>query len=159
MCHKQRKQPNGCYFFAKKEMLNHMKTKTMTRWLAMVLCVITLFTILMPAVNAAETDVEFRRVLFDPPNSTDDENGFTISPVVAALSNASAVGSMGCWEDTDYNVVERNASVKLRSSGATVMSVPAGESIFLQRGGYVRYGDGYVTDFYSVWMGEGVLAS
>ncbi len=34
------------------------KTKTMTRWLAMVLCVLTLFSILMPAANAAETDVE-----------------------------------------------------------------------------------------------------
>lgn len=147
-----------------------MKTKTMTRWLAMVLCVLTLFSILMPAVNAAETDaetpdesaevipeVEAEEVASPTPNSTDDENGFTISPVVAALSNASAVGSMGCWENTDYTVVERNTSVKLRSSGATVMSVPAGESIYLQRGGYVSYGN-YVTDFYSVWMGESALA-
>lgn len=147
-----------------------MKTKTMTQWLAMVLCVLTLFTLLMPAVNAAETDaetpdesaevipeVEAEEVASPTPNSTDDENGFTISPVVAALSNASAVGSMGCWENTDYTVVERNTSVKLRSSGATVMSVPAGESIYLQRGGYVSYGN-YVTDFYSVWMGESALA-
>ncbi|MDY6304804.1 MAG: SpaA isopeptide-forming pilin-related protein, partial [Oribacterium sp.] len=147
-----------------------LKTKTMTRWLAMVLCVITLFTLLMPAVNAAETDVgtpdesaevvpevEAAEEASPIPDSTDDENGFTISPVVAALSNASAVGNMSCWEDTDYNVVERNASVKLRSSGATVMSVPAGESIYLQRGGYVSYGN-YVTDFYSVWMGESALA-
>ena len=95
-----------------------MKTKNMTRWLAMVLCVITLFTILMPAVNAAETDVETpdesaevipeveaEEEASPTPDSTDDENGFTISPVVAALSNASAVGSMGCWVNTDYTVV------------------------------------------------------
>ena len=147
-----------------------MKTKTMTRWLAMVLCVLTLFSILMPAVNAAETDaetpdesaevtseVEAAEEASPTPDSTDDENEFVISHVVAALSNASAVGAMNCWEDTDYTVVERNTSVKLRSSGATVMSVPAGESIYLQRGGYVSYGN-YVTDFYSVWMGESALA-
>ena len=148
-----------------------MKTKTMTRWLAMVLCVLTLFSILMPAVNAAEADVETpsesaevaseveaEETASPTPDSKDDESEFVISPVVAALSNASAVGSMSCWEDTDYKVVERNASVKLRSGGASVLSVPAGESIYLQRGGYVSYGDGYVTDFYSVWMGEGELA-
>ena len=148
-----------------------MQTKPMTRWLALFLCVITAFSLLVPAVNAAETDVETpnesaavipeveaEEEALPTPDLTDDENEFIISPIVAALSNASAVGSMSCWEDTDYTVVERNTSLKLRSGGATVMSVPAGESIYLQRGGYVRYGDGYVTDFYSVWMGEGELA-
>ena len=90
-----------------------MKTKTMTRWLAMVLCVLTLFSILMPAVNAAETDaetpdesaevipeVEAAEEASPTPDSTDDENEFVISPVVAALSNASAVGAMSCWEES-----------------------------------------------------------
>ena len=35
-----------------------LKTKSMTRWLAMVLCVITLFTLFMPAVSATENDAE-----------------------------------------------------------------------------------------------------
>ena len=148
------------------------KTKTMSRWLAMVLCVLTLFSILMPAVNAAETDVETpnesatvvseveaENEVSPTPDPTDNESEFIISSVVAALSNTSAVGSMSCWEDTDYTVVDRSETVKLRSTrNATVLSVPAGESIYLQRGGYVQYGDGYVTDFYSVWMGEGELA-
>ena len=168
----QKRSKEAAYFLCLQRRNNHMKmkTKTMTRWLAMVLCVLTLFSILMPAVNAAETDaetpdesaevipeVEAAEEASPTPDSTDDENEFVISPVVAALSNASAVGAMSCWEDTDYTVVERNTSVKLRSSGATVMSVPAGESIYLQRGGYVSYGN-YVTDFYSVWMGESALA-
>ena len=148
-----------------------MQTKPMTRWLALFLCVITVFSLLVPTVNAVETDaetpdesatvipeVEAEEEALPTPNLTDDENEFIISPIVAALSNASAVGSMSCWGDTDYTVVERITSLKMRFGGATVMSVPAGESIYLQRGGYVRYGDGYVTDFYSVWMGEGELA-
>ena len=143
-----------------------MKTKTMTRWLAMVLCVITLFTLLMPAVNAAETDaetpaessevtyeVEATEEASPTPDSTDDENEFVISPVVAALSNSGAIGSMNCWEDTGYTVVMRGE----QSSGATVMSVPAGHEIYLQRGGYMSYGS-YVTDWYAVWMGDYALA-
>ena len=142
------------------------KTKPMTRWLAMVLCVITLFTLLMPAVKAAETDVEAPEESTEVTSgveateeasptldSTDDENEFVISPVVAALSNSGAIGSMNCWEDTGYTVVMRGE----QSSGATVMSVPAGHEIYLQRGGYMSYGS-YVTDWYAVWMGDYALA-
>ena len=134
-----------------------MKTKPATRWLALLLCAIALISFFSPAVIASEPEVEHEEDAVSPapesPEPLPEEDTFTISPVVAAL-NDTAIGIMACWEDTDYNAIVRGE----QSSGATVLSVPAGESIYLQRGGYVRYGDGYVTDYYSVWMGEGALA-
>ena len=116
-----------------------MKFKTKTRWLAAVLCAVMLLTMLMPAARAIEENTE-----------SDPED---ISPVVSALSIA-PLGSANGWQDTDMTAVVRGE----RSLKASVMSVPAGESVYIQRGGYVNYGDGYVTDFYSVWMGEDALA-
>ena len=115
-----------------------MKIKTKTRWLAAVLCAVMLLTMLMPAARAIEENTE-----------SDSED---ISPVVSVLSIAPLGGANG-WQDTDMTAVVRGE----RSLKASVMSVPAGESVYIQRGGYVNYGDGYVTDFYSVWMGDSAL--
>lgn len=115
-----------------------MKIKTKTRWLAVILSVVMLLTTVMPAAQAVEDENS---------NETDE-----ISPLVSAL-NITPIGSAAGWTNTDMTAIVRGE----RSEGASVLSVPAGVPVYIQRGGYVHYGDGYVTDFYSVWMGEGAL--
>lgn len=113
-----------------------MKNQTKKRLITLMLCCVLMLSGFAPTSTAAEQE----------------ETVTEISPVVSAL-NISPLGSAAGWTDTDMTAVVRGES----SENASVLSVPAGESVYIQRGGYVNYGDGYVTDFYSVWMGSGAL--
>lgn len=150
-----------------------MKTKSMTRWLAMLLCVITIFSILMPAVNAAETDAEvtddFTAINSEvdssetpsptsPPSS--DEG---ITDLIRSILPSEGIGDWDEWEyessnvvlvDENGNAVNQKMMLRSANSGATVLSAPEpSKTVYLGRYGWAQYPNGsYVTQYYPIWV-------
>ena len=121
-----------------------MKTKSMTRWLAMVLCVITLFTLLMPAVSATESiaepseePVSINSETDSPdeasptPLSSSDDDGIT--DLIRSILPSEGIGGWDEWEyessnvvlvDESGNPVSQKAMLRSANGGATVLSAP-----------------------------------
>ena len=150
------------------------KTKTMTRWVALLLCAITIFSILMPAVSATENDAEpseepasINSEVDSPeeasptPLSSSDEEGIT--DLIRTILPSEGIGDWDEWEyesstvilvDEAGNPVAQKAMLRSARSGATVLSAPEpSKTVYLGRYGWAQYPNGsYVTQYYPVWV-------
>ena len=140
------------------------KTKTMTRWLALLLCAITLVSLLTPAVNAANA-------------SAADSSGMT--DLIRSIIPAEGIGDWDEWEYESSNVilvdneadsaaVEEATSetteelsvasqpklLKAAAPKASVLSVSeSSKTVYLGRYGWAQYPGGtYVTQYYPIWV-------
>ncbi len=124
-----------------------MQTKPLTRWLAMLLCVITVFTLLMPSVSAVE--------------SSEDQDGMT--DLIRSILPSEGIGDWDDWEYESSNVIlvdesgnpdAQNAMLRSANGGATVLSAPEpSKTVYLGRYGWAQYPNGsYVTQYYPIWV-------
>ena len=124
-----------------------MKTKNIHRWLALMLCMITVFSLFMPSALAAEM--------------SDDSDGMT--DLIRSILPSEGIGDWDDWEYESSNVIlvdesgnAINQKMMLRSAngGASLMSAPEpSKTVYLGRYGWAQYPNGsYVTQYYPVWV-------
>ena len=124
-----------------------MQTKPLTRWLALLLCVITMFSLLMPSVSAVK--------------STEDQDGMT--DLIRSILPSEGIGNWDDWEyessnailvDESGNPVAQKAMLRSANGSASVLSAPEpSKTVYLGRYGWAQYPNGsYVTQYYPIWV-------
>ena len=124
-----------------------MKTKTIHRWLALMLCMITVLSLFMPSALAAE--------------SSDDSDGMT--DLIRSILPSEDIGDWDDWEyessnvisvDESGNAVSQKKMLRSANGGASLMSAPEpSKTVYLGRYGWAQYPGGtYVTQYYPIWV-------
>ena len=145
-----------------------MKTKITTRWLALLLCAITLLSILTPAAAAVETNTadasgmtDLIRSIIPTEGIGDwDEWQYESSKVILVDENGDEVSDAAddAATETDAAPAEEQMSAPkmLRKSASNAMLMSAAEpskTVYLGRYGWAQYPGGtYVTQYYPIWV-------
>ena len=126
-----------------------MQTKSTTRWLALLLCMITVLSLFMPSVSAAE--------------SSGHQDGVT--DLIRSIIPDEGIRDWDEWEyqssnvlpvDENESAVSQKAMLRSAGGGARVLSVnEPSKTVYLGRYGWAQYPGGtYVTQYYPIWVDE-----
>lgn len=139
-----------------------MQTKTIHRWLAMLLCVVMLIGILMPAVQAANTETTdlIRSILPSEGIGNWDDWEYESSNVILVDEDGNPTSETEACDETPGDteaILFSSADSKLMLAAepkASVRSVnESSKTVYLGRYGWAQYPGGtYVTQYYPIWV-------